>query len=509
MASGSGVTRRGVIGGSVGLAAGAALGVSPNLTLAQAPAAMPDLPRGREPEPASVVPAEAAVAIHADAILRIRREVWDLAEVSLAEVRSFRVHLRELEAVGFRTASTATSGYPTAFVSEWSQGSGGPVIAYLPEYDALPGLGNRPEARQAPPTSGIMDGHGCGHDMLGAGCTGAALALKSIMEAEGLSGTIRVFGCAAEETQGAKVYFVRDGLFEDVDIALAWHPAPFAATGEIATAANAKIRVSFKGRTAHAGLSPWEGRSALKGAELFTTGLQFMREHVLPTTRIHYIYEEAGVAPNIVPDQARILLTLRGASVTDVKEVIDWARDICAGAALMTQTEGTFNLFFGVNDIMPNTPLVGLTQRHMEARPPVWTDEEQTFARAVQHGMGLAETGLATSVLPALGPTPVGGSSDLGDVSKVVPLGVFAWPTVGLGTALHTWGVTACGGSSIGDRASLDSARILAGIGYDVMTDAGLRAEARADLERRLETAPSVPLLPADQEGPVGIPDWV
>jgi aminobenzoyl-glutamate utilization protein B len=298
---GDGVTRRGVLGAAAGAGLGSAF--FPDLVLAQASGDAAAEPAGA---PASVAAAEAAVDRHRDAILRISREVWELAELSLVEAKSFRVHLRELEAAGFRTVSTGTLGYPTAFVSEWSQGSGGPVVAYLPEYDALPGLGNAPEPMPKPAVGGNTNGHGCGHNMLGAGCTGAAIALRSMMQASGAPGTIRVFGCASEEAQGAKVYFVRDGLFDDVDVALAWHPAPFVGTGEVSTAANAAIKVRFRGRTAHAGFTPWDGRSALKGAELFATGLQFMREHVLPTTRIHYVYENAGVAPNVVPDFAQI-----------------------------------------------------------------------------------------------------------------------------------------------------------------------------------------------------------
>jgi aminobenzoyl-glutamate utilization protein B len=501
----TGISRRGVLGTAAGLAAGAATGavtgLRPDILFAQA--------TGGGAAPASVAAAEAAVARHAEAILRIRREVWELAELSLVEARSFRVHLRALEAAGFRTVSTGTSGYPTAFVSEWSQGSGGPVIAYLPEYDALPGLGNAPEPRPTPAASGNTNGHGCGHDMLGAGCTGGAIALKAMMEAAGTPGTIRVFGCAAEETQGAKVYFVRDGLFADVDAALAWHPAPVAGTGEVSTAANAKIKVRFTGRTAHAGFTPWDGRSALKGAELFGIGLQFMREHVLPTTRIHYIYENAGVAPNIVPDFAQIWLVIRGATVDEVKAVVSWAREVCAGAALMTQTTGEFDLFHGMHELLPNRPLIDLAHAHMTARPPVWTEAEQAFARACQAAMGLPEAGLFTGVIPPLGPTPVGGSSDLGDVSKVTPLGVFGWPTFGIGTSLHTWAVTACGGTTIGDRAALDTARILAGMGFDLMSDPALLAAAKADLAARTAGKPFVSLLPEDRTGPIGIPDWL
>ena len=503
------ISRRKMIAASVGLAAGAGAGV-PNLVLAQATVAEPAAEQPVETAaPASVAAAEAAVGQHRDAILRISHEVWNLAELSIVEVKSFKVHLRELEAAGFTTVSTGTSGYPTAFVSEWTQGSGGPVVAYLPEYDSLPGLGNKTEPRQVPTDNGNTNGHGCGHNMLGAGCTGAALALKTMMQASGIPGTIRVMGCASEETEGVKVYFVRDGLFDDVDIALAWHPAPFAATGEVSTAANVAIKVMFHGRTSHAGLTPWDGRSALKGAELFGIGIQFMREHVLPTTRMHYVYESAGVAPNVVPDFAQVWLTIRGANSVDVKANLDWAREIAEGAALMTETRAEFVHYHGMNELLPNGPMIALAQRHMTARPPVWTEAEQVFAKACQAAMGLPEAGLVTSVLPVIGPMKVGGSTDLGDISKVTPLGVFGWPTVGLGTSLHTWAITAAGGMSIGDKASLDTARILAGMGLDVMTDADLRAAARADLEARIVNAPYIPLLPADRTSPLTLPEWL
>ena len=502
MSSAIGITRRSLLKASTGAAAGAALGLDPNLVLAQATANAPAAP-------ASLAPAEAAVQRHRDAILRISREVWELAELSIVEVNSFRVHLRELEAAGFTTVSTGTSGYPTAFVSEWTQGTGGPVEAYHPENDALPGLGNAPEPRQTPAATGITNGHGCGHNMLGAGCTGAAIALKTMMEATGTPGTVRVFGCASEEAQGAKVYFVRDGLFDDLDVALAWHPAPFAVAGEVMTAANVAVKVRFTGRTAHAGASPWDGRSALKGAELFGIGIQFMREHMLPTSRMHYVYESAGVAPNIVPDEAQIWLTLRAETPEEVKRMADWAAEVAEGAGLMTQTTPEFMIYYGMHDILPNGPMIDLLLAHMAARPPQWTEEEQAFARACQAEMGLPEAGLATGVLPRVGPTKVGGSSDLGDVSKVTPLGVFGWPTAGLGTSLHTWAITACGGMSIGDRASLDTARILAGAGYDLMTDESLRAAAKEDLARRMEGKSYVPLLPADRTEPLGLPEWL
>ena len=288
------------------------------------------------------------------AILRISREVWENAELSRQEMKSHAIHIRELEAAGFTITSRNTSGYPTAFIAEWKQGSGGPVIAYLPEYDALPGLGNAAEPRQTPGPTGVEVGHACGHNLIGAGCTGAALALKRMMQADGTPGTIRVYGCASEESQGVKVYMVRDGLFDDVDAALAWHPAPVAATGAVRTAANDGIRVIFRGRTAHAGNSPWDGRSALDAAELFGHAVNQMREHVLPTARIHYIFEAAGVAPNVVPDFAQVWMMIRDKDRPKVSAMTDWARQIAEGAAMATQTKAEFDVFFGVWDLLPN-----------------------------------------------------------------------------------------------------------------------------------------------------------
>jgi aminobenzoyl-glutamate utilization protein B len=456
--------------------------------------------------PASSARALSAVTGSADAILRISREVWVHAELSLHEEKSSAIHLRELKAAGFTITSTGTSGTPTAFIAEWTQGTGGPVIGYLPEYDALPGLGNAAEPRQAPGPTGVAVGHGCGHNMLGAGCTGAAIALKLMMQETGAPGTVRVYGCASEEAQGVKVYMARDGLFDDCDACLAWHPAPIAATGAIRTAASNAMKIIFRGRTAHAGNSPWDGRSALKAAELFGHGVNLMREHVLPTARLHYIYENAGVAPNIVPDFAQVWMTIRDVDRAKVTAMTDWARQIAEGSALSTQTKAEFEVYYGMYDLLPNDTLIAHMHRHMMATPLEFTPEEQTFARTCQKVMNLPETGLATRVLPIIGEITAGASTDVGDISYLTPVGIFGWPTMPLGLSLHTWPVTACGGMSIGDKASLSTARILAGAGFDLMTDPALRKAAKDDLIRRRGNTVFVSPLPPEQKRPRGIP---
>jgi aminobenzoyl-glutamate utilization protein B len=242
---------------------------------------------------------------------------------------------------------------------------------------------------------------------------------------------------------------------------------------------------------------------------LFGTGVQYTREHVPPTTRMHYIFEVAGSAPNVVPDYAQIWLQLRAKDRDDLEALVDWTKQVAEGAALMTQTTQDYQIFHGMHELLPNTPMINVVQAHMLARPPVWTEAEQAFAKTCQAEMGLPQAGLVTSVIPPLPLTRVGGGTDLGDVSKIAPMGIFGWPTVGLGTSLHTWAITACGGMSIGDRASLDTARILAGVGYDVMTDADLRAAAKADLVVRMNGKVYDPILPAEQKGPLRLPVWL
>ncbi|MBN8533062.1 MAG: amidohydrolase [Rhizobiales bacterium] len=501
-----GVNRREALGAATGAAA---IGLAtPSAVLAQAAPSVQSAGAPPAPPTSSAVAARAVNEVR-DPILRISRETWALAELSLAEVKSAEVHVRELEAQGFRIVSRGTAGVPTAFMAEWKQGNGGPVIGYLPEYDALPGLGNAAEPRETPGPTGKASGHGCGHNTIGAGCTGAAFALKKMMEAQRTPGTIRVYGCAAEETEGAKVYMARENLFADCDAVLAFHPAPFAGAGTVRMNATNNAKIIFRGTTAHAGNSPWEGRSALKAAEMFGMGIQMMREHILPTARIHYIYEAAGVAPNVTPDFAQIWITIRDIDRDKVNGMTDWIRQIADGAAMATQTKAEFDLFFGMYDLLPNEPLAQHLYRHIAAVPLEWTTEEQNFAKACQKAFNVPEVGMATKALPFLKDISAGGSTDIGDISYQVPAGVFAWPTLPLGIGLHTWPVTACGGMSIGDKGSLNTARILAAAGFDLMTDPTLRASVKADFVKRRGVKPFQSPLPPTRKAPLTLPSFL
>jgi aminobenzoyl-glutamate utilization protein B len=450
------------------------------------------------------------MALSRPAIERLCAEIWDLSEISLEEAGSAAAHMRELEAAGFTITSRGTAGVPTAFVAEWRQGDGGPKVGFLPEYDALPGLGNAAVPYRQPRDDGRTSGHGCGHNLLGAASTGAAIAAKHVMEDRAIPGTLRVYGSAAEETEGAKVYMAREGLFDDLDACFHWHPGPIAGVLNVRMAANNKMKVEFHGLTAHAGLEPWKGRSALDAMEVAAHALNLMREHVEPTARIHYIYEAAGVAPNIVPDYARMWLVVRDSDRARVVATTDWVRHIAEGAALATQTQATVNIYCGVHDLLPNTPLAERMQRYLEhVGVPQWSDDEQAFARACQKESSVAEKGLSTAVMPLQKEPVLGGSSDVAEVSWNTPTMGVALPTMPLGVALHTWPVTACAGMSIGLKGALAAAEVLALTALDVLTNASFREAARADFDRRREHFTYVSPLPESQKHPLGLPEWL
>jgi len=291
-----------------------------------------------------------AVDSYAPLIEGLANELWELAEVSLHEVESEKAVIGALEELGFTITSRRTAGVATAFIAEW--GSGGPKVGLLAEYDALPGLGNAAVPYQAPRADGKTSGHGCGHNLFGAAIVGAAGALKSLLAKKQLPGTIRVYGCAAEEAEGAKTYMAREGLFNDLDAALHWHPGDNSMVMNMRLLALNQVRVEFFGRTAHAGAAPWLGRSAAHAAELFIHGLNLMREHVQPTARIHYTLNRAGEAPNVVPDYAQLTVIVRDSERSRVEEMTDWLKQIAEGAALATQTTSKTLVFTGAYDLL-------------------------------------------------------------------------------------------------------------------------------------------------------------
>jgi aminobenzoyl-glutamate utilization protein B len=278
------------------------------------------------------------------------------------------------------------------------------------------------------------------------------------------------------------------------------------ATGLLRTAAVDMLRIGYSGRSAHAGVSPWEGRSALKGAELFGIGVQFMREHLKTTTRIHYVYTNAGSSANVVPASAEVLIMIRDQDRAEVTKVTQWIKDVANGAATSSQTEVVIDHFFGMHDLLPNETLVKQIHKHISALPLKWSSDEQTFAKACQREMKLPEAGMMADVMPIIPEITMGGATDVGDVSYNTPTGLFALATMPIGVGLHTWPVTACGGMSIGDKGSIYSATVMTGVGYDLMTSPELRAAARADFDRRKAGRTYVSPLAENRLRPDGIP---
>jgi aminobenzoyl-glutamate utilization protein B len=288
---------------------------------------------------------------------------------------------------------------------------------------------------------------------------------------------------------------------------LHWHPGTDARVTNIRSTATTSLTIEFAGKTAHAGSAPWLGRSAVHAAELFAHGVNLMREHVEPTARIHYVYESGGLAPNIVPDYARIRMFVRDTDRAHVEASVAWVQQIAEGAAMATQTKATVDVYNGMYDLMPNTPLAEQLQTHMERIGiPPYSDEERAFAEELQRNAGVTPNGLTTATSPMPdGTFMMGASTDVGDVSWLTPTMGCSMPTMPIGINLHTWAATASHGTPIGLKGAVYAARALAALGADLVADADLRKAARADFERRTADKPYISALPEGQKLPRGL----
>ena len=443
---------------------------------------------------------------HKGIVENVAQTLWDKSEISLHEKESTAFLQDILVKNGFQITEKGSAGVPTAFIAEF--GSGEPKLGIMLEYDALPGLGNKAVPRKEARDDGITAGHGCGHNLIGAGAMGAALALKDLMTANKTTGTLRVYGGAAEETEGAKVYMARAGKFDDLDAMLHWHPSPQTVVANVVSTAQQQIYIEFSGKTAHAGNAPWLGRSALDAAELFLNGVNYMREHVKPTARIHYVIRNGGEAPNIVPDKASVQLIFRDAKRDDVEAGVAWIEDIAKGAALMTQTKSFVVPYYGMYSLLPNTPLAERMHGYLESvGVPEFTAEELKFTKDLQTAAGVEATGLANAVTPLPDGQTVGGSTDVGDISWIVPTMGLSVSSMPLGIGLHTWPATASHGTSIGKKAAFTAAEVLTLTGWDVLNDADFRKNVKADFDKRTEGFVYKSPLPDLIKEPVGLPD--
>jgi aminobenzoyl-glutamate utilization protein B len=449
----------------------------------------------------------AAVEKVAPTVEEIAKKLWVLSEVSLLETKS-SAYLKELlKKNGFAITSEKTAGVPTAFIAEF--GTGEPKLGILLEYDALPDLGNEAVPEKKPRKDGVTAGHGCGHNLIGAGAMGAALAVKDLMENKRIPGTLRLYGAAAEETEGAKVFMAREGVFDDLDTMLHMHPLDRPRVAKVRMAASQQLFVEFKGKKSHAGMAPWKGRSALDGVEILLHSVNMMREHVEPTARIHYIIKDGGgETTNTVPEHASALLTYRDIDRAHVEQGIEWIKAMVEGAALATQTEGLAVEYFGTHDLLPNTPLADRMQEHYKAVGlPELTQEEIAFAKEVQKAAGLEPKGMATEIDPLPDEPTRGGLTDVGDVSYITPTMGITAPSLPLGVGLHTWMATASNGTSMAHKAALTAAKILALTGMDILTDAEFLEQVKADFEKRTEGFTYKSPIPDFIKEPSGLPD--
>jgi aminobenzoyl-glutamate utilization protein B len=451
---------------------------------------------------------EAEVDAIADEIWDVASHVWEFAELGMEELKSSAHASSALEKHGFKTSDRGIGGLDTSWIATW--GSGSPTIGILVEFDALPGLGNDTKPTHTPAPSGNTNGHGCGHNLICSTSIGAAIALKSHMEKENIPGTLRVFGCPAEEKCTGKNYMAQAGAFKGLDAALHNHPSPLNSVWNFHSTALVDMIVEWHGVTAHAAAVPWEGRNAVHALEIFLVAANMMREQMKPTARLHYQILEGGLAVNVIPDYAKVLVRYRGESAENCEQYRNWLADMAKGAALATQTKETVTVITGTLDVIGNDPLAENVYGHLKRHFPLeWTDEEQAYAKSIQKEMGKPELGMADSVPPM--PTAavqVGASSDVGDVSWNVPtMGVVysAWPQ---GIPPHQWGCTACHGMSIGHKATIAAAKVMVSAGLDLLTQPDLLEAAQEDFKKQTKGQPykSINELPKPPGGEL-IPD--
>jgi aminobenzoyl-glutamate utilization protein B len=436
---------------------------------------------------------------------RVSRQIWELAEVGYKERRSAELLESELRAAGFRVAENV-AGIPTAFSASWGQGK--PVIGILGEYDALPGLSQEDAPERRPRAAGAP-GHGCGHNLLGAGSAFAAIAVKEAMEAGNLAGTIRFYGTPAEEGGGGKIYMARAGAFADCDAVLTWHPGDENRASLRSSLANISAKFRFHGKASHAAAAPEEGRSALDAVALFTHASELLREHVPETTRIHYVITNGGGAPNVVPDFAEVYYYARHPEMPALDRV--WARVMkCAeAAALATETRMEVEVVNSVYNKLPNEALGRLLDKNLRLVGGVrYSPEERAFAETIRrtYAAGGAPLGSEEQVQPP-DEGHGSGSTDVGDVSWLVPTAEFYAAAFVPGTPGHSWQSTACAGASVGRKGMVVAAKTLALTALDLLADPGEVGAARASFERRRAGHEYRSRIPADRKPPLDYRD--
>ena len=447
----------------------------------------------------------------------LAKDIWAQPELGLHEVRSSKLLADELGKAGF-SVDMGIGQMPTAFVASWGEGE--PIIGILGEYDALPSLSQIVSATREPVEQG-GPGHGCGHNLFGVACLGAALAVKEAMEKAKISGTIRYYGCPAEETLIGKVFMARTGVFDDLNAAITWHPGYVNSVRSASHTALNSFKVNFYGVAAHAGSTPEAGRSALDGVQLMDVGVNYLREHIIQEARLHCVITEGGEAPNVVPPYAQVWYYVRAPKREQVDYIYSRVLDIAKGAALMTGTTYDIDFLTGCYDTLRNDTIGDVLLEKLEkVGAPRFTEEEKDLARKLQEtfppgaiekslerlGMTKEEVGdpLCEKITEPHGKGQVmGGSTDVGDVSYITPTAEISTCCQALGTPGHSWQFVVTAGSSIGMKGMMVAAKAMALAVLDLETKPDIVKAARDEFEAKIGGNTYVSPLP---EG--AVPHW-
>jgi len=406
----------------------------------------------------------------------IANDIWNYAEMGYQEHKSSERLKRVLYDENF-TISSGVAGMPTAFIAEYN--NGGPVIAFLGEYDALPGLSQL--AVSIKKSAGKPAGHACGHHLFGTASAAAAISVKNWLIDNNINGTVRFYGCPAEEGGSGKVYLTRAGLFDDVDIALHWHPSSINAANPGAALANKSAKFRFKGVSAHAAGSPEKGRSALDAVESMNYMVNMMREHIPQDARIHYVITDGGKAPNVVPDFAEVYYYARHQNRTTVVDIFERIKKAAEGAALGTDTSMSFEMIGGTHELLPNITLQKIMYNNLiEIGGYQYDDDELNFASNISISLGniSLDTTFSEGIAPYTDNAKAYGSTDVGDVSFIVPTVGMSAATWVPGTPAHSWQAVAAGGTSIGTKGMMIAAKTLTATAIDLFSNNKLISEA-------------------------------
>ena len=429
-------------------------------------------------------------------------KVWSTPETCYSEQNSMSAHVDELRYHGF-SVTKGIANIPTAVIGEY--GNGGPIIAFLGEYDALAGLSQKADVFHQDPVKKGENGHGCGHNLLGSASMQAAVALRDWLKDSNLPGVVRYYGCPAEEGGAAKTFMVRDKIFKDVDVAITWHPGCLPGIVKGSSLANCRVDFTFEGRASHAAVSPHLGRSALDAIELMNVGVNYMREHMPDKARIHYaMIDGGGISPNVVQAKAKVRYVVRDETTPKMMELLERVKEIAKGAALMTQTKVKTKILAGVSNLVYNETLGNIMQGNLDQLgAPEFSKEEHLYAKKYQdtltrkdiesayshagidlvEGQVLAETVVAGDVKPV----DMGGSTDVADVSWVVPTVSLWGANYAIGTPFHSWQMTAQGKSSIAIKGMTHAAMVMAATGSDLILNKTILDDAWSEHNKTIE----------------------